>query len=206
MDTKNLMKELEMILMSKVLYVLDNNSNKEYKYNICEDTIIYHFSINSSCDVIINLVTEGVKVCYYYNNINYDDNEFRIKVNHVKKNTYSETYNHGVNVFSNKLTYFVDGSVLKESSKCICNQENQIINLRDGKSTILPILLIDNYDVDSNHSAYIGKFRDDWMFYLMSRGISKEESYRLLLRGFLINSDSILLDKISEFVSEIEKI
>ena len=195
-----------MIVMSKVLYVLDNNEKSEYKYNICEDTIIYHFSINSSSKVEVNLVTEGVTLYYYYNNINYDNNEFKIKVNHMEDNTHSELFNHGVNVFVNKLTYYVDGSVPKKSSKCICNQENQIINMDNGKSTILPILLIDNYDVDSNHSAYIGKFRDEEIFYLMSRGISRSMANRLLLRGFLINSDSIELEKILEFAGEIDKI
>ena len=192
--------------MNKILYVLDNNETKDYKYNIVEDTIIYHFSINSSCNVEVNLVTEGVTLHYYYNNINYGDNEFHIRVNHKKSNTHSEVYNHGVNVETNKLNYIVDGIVPKTSSKCICNQDNQIINMKDGKSTICPNLLIDNYDVDSNHGAYIGKFSDEKIFYFMSRGISREEANRLLLNGFLINSDSIDLGKINLFLKEIEKI
>ena len=192
--------------MSKVIYIVEDNENKNYKYNIKEDTIIYHFSINSSSEVIIDLDKEGVRLDYYYNNINYDDNKFSIKVNHLKKNTHSELYNHGVNVFCNKLMYYVDGVVFKNSSKCICNQDNQIINMDNGKSTICPNLLIDNYDVDSNHAAYIGKFKDEAMFYLMSRGISREVAYRLLLNGFLINSDSIEKDKIKLFLDEIEKI
>ena len=192
--------------MSKIIYVVDNNDNKEYKYNICEDTIIYHFSINSSSNVEVNLITEGVTLHYYYNNINYDNNKFCINVNHKASNTHSEVYNHGVNVGTKRLDYLVNGIVPKSSSKCICNQDNQIINMDNGKSTILPILLIDNYDVDSNHGAYIGKFRDEEMFYLMSRGISKEDSYRLLLNGFLINTDSIDMNKIDLFVKELENI
>ena len=192
--------------MSKVLYVVDDNENKNYKYNIKEDTIIYHFSINGSSEVEIDLEKEGVTLYYYYNNINYDDNKFSIKVNHLESNTHSEIFNHGVNVFCNKLMYYVDGIVPKSSSKCICNQDNQIINMDNGKSTICPNLLIDNYDVDSNHAAYIGKFKDELMFYLMSRGISREVAYRLLLNGFLINSDSIEKDKIKLFLDEIEKI
>ena len=192
--------------MSKIIYVVDNNDNKEYKYNICEDTVIYHFSINSSSNVEVNLITEGVTLYYYYNNINYDDNKFWINVNHKVSNTHSEVYNHGVNVKTKKLDYLVNGIVPKSSSKCICNQDNQIINMDNGKSTILPILLIDNYDVDSNHGAYIGKFREEELFYLMSRGISKEDSYRLLLNGFLINTDSIDMSKIEVFVKELENI
>ena len=78
--------------------------------------------------------------------------------------------------------------------------------MNDGKSTICPNLLIDNYDVDSNHGAYIGKFSEEKLFYLMSRGINREDSYRLLLESYLINSDSIDVNKIERFVKEIEKI
>lgn len=195
--------------MNKILYVIDNANDVEktnYEYNIDEDTIIYHFSIDCSSKVNINLVKENVTLYYYYNNINYSDNTFEITINHLCSNTHSELFNHGVNVYDKKLTYVVNGVVLKDSYKCICNQDNQIINMIDGKSTICPNLLIDNYDVNSNHSAYIGKFRDDEIFYLMSRGISREVGYRLLLNGFLINSDSIDKNKINLFLDEIEKI
>lgn len=192
--------------MSKILYVLDDNKKTSYKYNISEDTIIYHFSINSSSDVEINLEVENVTVYYYYGNINYDDNTFNIKVNHLASNTHSEVFNHGVNVFDNKLSYYVDGIVPKNSNKCICNQENQIINMNDGKSTICPNLLIDNYDVESNHAAYIGCFKEDILFYMMSRGISREVASRLLLNGFLINSDSIDMNKLAKFILEIKNI
>lgn len=193
-------------MMSKILYIIDNNEYKKYKYNIDEDTIIYHFSINGSSDVEVNLVKEDVTLYYYYNNINYSDNKFSIEVNHVASNTHSEVFNHGVNVNCNYLTYTVNGVVPKSSNSCICNQDNQIINISDGKSTIKPNLLIDNYDVDSNHAAYIGKFRDSYMFYLMSRGISRKNAYLLLLKSFLINTDSIDLSKIDDFLKEIEKI
>lgn len=192
--------------MSKILYIVDNNDNTKYDYDIEEDTIIYHFSINSSSTVNINMKVENTTLYYYYNNINYDDNCFRIRINHLNSNTHSEVFNHGVNVNDKKLDYDVEGIVLKTTPKCICNQDNQIININNGKSTILPKLLIDNYDVDSNHAAYIGGFREDDLFYIMSRGISKKKAYKLLLNAFLINTDSIDRDKITRFVEEIEKI
>ena len=119
--------------MSKILYVLDNNKNKDYKYDIKEDTIIYHYSINSSSKVDINLVKEDIELNYYYNTINYDDNKFSITVNHKSNNTHSEVYNHGINMNTNKLTFDVTGVVPKSSSKCICNQDNQIINMKQMK-------------------------------------------------------------------------
>ena len=191
--------------MSKILYVVDINKDKKYNYDIDEDTIIYHYSINSSSNVDIKL-DKDIRLDYYFNTINYDDNKFSINVKHKSNNSHSEVYNHGINMNTNKLTFDVTGVVPKEYSKCICNQDNQIINMDNGKSTILPKLLIDNFDVDSNHAAYIGKFRDEDLFYLMSRGISRDMSYRLLLNGFLLNSDSIELERIKEFVDEINRI
>jgi len=192
--------------MNKILYIVDKDESKDYRYDIEEDTIIYHFSINSSSKVEIHMIQEGVTLYYYYNNINYDNHLFDIRVFHDKSNTHSELFNHGVNLKNKKLDYYVEGIVPKESSKCVCNQENQIINMSDGKSTIFPNLLIDNYDVDSNHSAYIGKFSEEKIFYMMSRGLSREEADRLLLNGFLINSDSIDVHQIELFMNEIEKI
>lgn len=192
--------------MSKILYIIDHDETKNYEYHIEEDTTIYHFSINSTVHVNITLDAPGVCLSYYYSNINYDDSSFSIEVLHRASNTHSEVVNHGVNVHQNKLAYYIDGVVLKESKQCICNQENQIMNLQDGKSTICPNLLIDNYDVDSNHSAYIGKFRDETLFYLMSRGISHRVAYRLLLQGFLIPECDRKKEEVVLFLREIEKI
>ena len=144
--------------MSNILYLHDTNNKN---IDLEEDTIIYHFNINSSSDININLNKDNITLYYYYNDINYDDNEFKIKINHKKSNTKSYLYLHGVNVNNNKLKYWVDGIVPKECFNCTCNQDNQIINLNDGKSKIWPNLLISNYDVEANHSAYIGKFNED---------------------------------------------
>ena len=190
--------------MSKVIYI--DGLKDKYKFDIEEDTIIYHYNINKSYDVEINLNKENITLNYYYNNINYDDNEYRIKINHNKSNTNSFVYNHGVNINDKKLHYWVDGVIPKSSSNCNCNQDNQIINIKNGKSKIWPNLLVDNYDVLANHSAYIGKFREDLLFYLMSRGISRKDSYKLLLNGFLLNTDSVDREKIKDFVLEIDKI
>ena len=191
--------------MNKIIYILDNNQTTDYHFEIDQDTIVFHYSINSSSSVSVKMKNENINLSYYYNNINYDDNKFHISVYHEKSNTHSELYNHGVNVKNNKLDYYVEGIVPKDSTNCICNQENQIINMGNGKSTICPNLLIDNYDVVSNHSAYIGSFSEDNLFYLMSRGISRDEANYLLLHGFLINS-SVDKDRIELFLKELANI
>ncbi|WP_028561972.1 Fe-S cluster assembly protein SufD [Paenibacillus pinihumi] len=48
-----------------------------------------------------------------------------------------------------------------------------------------PILLIDEDDVTAGHAASVGQVNPEQIFYLMSRGISKQEAERLIIHGFL---------------------
>ncbi|MNJ56321.1 FeS cluster assembly protein SufD [compost metagenome] len=48
-----------------------------------------------------------------------------------------------------------------------------------------PILLIDEDDVTAGHAASVGQVNPEQIYYLMSRGITKEEAERLIIYGFL---------------------
>ena len=174
---------------NKELYIVDK-TNQSRTYNVSENSklVVYQYGINIDNDIIVNLNGENAEVEYHYSTINYDDHKYKIVVNHNSSKTISNIYNHGVNVKDNKLDFDITGYVPNKSDKSECNQKNQILNVEDGKSTILPKLLIDNYDVVSSHSAYIGKFKDEILFYLMSRGISEKVSYDLLIKSFLVNN------------------
>jgi Fe-S cluster assembly protein SufD len=104
---------------------------------------------------------------------------------HNYKNTISNIINKGVNILDGTLTFNITGIVYNKVVDCVINQNNRIINLNDNKCSINPNLLIDENDVEANHSALIGKFSDKELFYLMSRGIKKEIAINLLIKGFL---------------------
>lgn len=48
-----------------------------------------------------------------------------------------------------------------------------------------PILLIDEDDVKAGHAASVGQVNPEQVFYLMSRGISRDDAHRLIIYGFL---------------------
>lgn len=195
---QNLEKTLDIFLEkdTKMVYeVLENSSLR-----------LYIYSINKSNSLEVHLNGNNATVELHYSTINYDSNMCNVDIYHNYSNTKSNIYNHGLNVFNKKLNFNINGHVLKESDNCICNQENQIINLKDGDSIIRPNLFIDNYNVVSSHSAYIGKFREDELFYLMSRGLSRNKSYDLLIKSFLTNSLENESESLNRFIKEIEKI
>ena len=143
-EITNEMAREEMKNKLSVSWLKNNNLNIKFDIKKGETLNIYHYVFNKSVNVIINLNGENAKVNYHFSVISLSDNNFKIEVNHNSKNTESNIFNHGVNVLNNKLSFDVTGLVPKDISKCICNQENQIINLSDGTSLIKPNLLIRN--------------------------------------------------------------
>ena len=179
--------------------------NEDIIYNVFDNAklLVYDYNYDSSKKVEVNLNSEYSSIEYHYSSRNINNNNFIISINHNKSNTSSNLYNHVINKDCNTFVLDVSSKVNKDCSKCICNQDNQIINLNDGKGIILPNLLIDNYDVESSHSAYIGSFKEDSIYYLMSRGISREKSIDLLTKSFLINGGNQDIEIVKEYIGDI---
>ena len=55
----------------------------------------------------------------------------------------------------------------------------------ESRSDTIPIIEINNDSVDIGHEAKIGRISDEAIFYLMSRGISKDEAKAMIVRGFV---------------------
>ncbi|MDE7263307.1 MAG: SufD family Fe-S cluster assembly protein [Anaeroplasmataceae bacterium] len=112
--------------------------------------------------------------------------EFTQRIEHKSKQTESNISNFGVALHSGEITFETTGQILKGMAKSKCVQLSKGIVLDDDSSvTSKPILLIDEFDVTANHGASIGKMSDDSLFYLMSRGLSKQEAFLLILEGIL---------------------
>lgn len=192
---------------TKEIYLFTNEDTKRV-FHLEENShlVVYHYNIDNNIEIEIHLDGKGAEVEYHFSTINYKSHSLIMQIYHNNKKTVSNVFNHGVNINDNKLSFQVVGNVLSKSSGCTCNQENQIINLENGKSTILPNLLIDNYDVSSSHSAYIGKFRDDILFYLMSRGLDRQKSNELLIKGLLLNGGDQEQKEVLMLQKEIENI
>lgn len=54
-----------------------------------------------------------------------------------------------------------------------------------SKSDTIPVLDINNDEVDIGHEAKIGRISDEAIFYLMSRGVDEVEARGMIVRGFV---------------------
>lgn len=55
----------------------------------------------------------------------------------------------------------------------------------ESRSDTIPVIDVENDDVDLGHEAKIGRISEEAIFYLMSRGISEEEAKAMIVRGFV---------------------
>lgn len=154
---------------------------------------------------IINLDEENSRFEYNLKTISEKEEAYDIITYHNASNTTSVINPNGVNIKEGKLKFNVSSFVPKGKIKCDASQNNKIINLTTNECIINPNLYIDEYDVVANHSAWIGSFKEEEIFYLQSRGINKEEATKLLIKGFLTSKLEITEEELENIKNIIDE-
>ncbi len=186
--------EIDISLLENVSSsILENVSGEQIKlcskYNLQKDSSLIIRNINNITSIkeqsVFSLNGENASIKRVLKTISCCKEQYETIVYHNSKYTKSDIINNGVNIESGVLEFNVSSIVPEKMAKCYVNQSNRIINLTNNKCSISPNMYIDCFDVVANHSAFIGTFKDDELFYLQSRGISKLDATKLLIRGFL---------------------
>ena len=174
-------------------------------------------------DLKINVKDNSSLTINYFNQIDELDTSFSITVNNKSKFTLNHSFinNHKYNLNINtdflkeesnininihglndqgKLNINVDGYVKTDKVNNYLDENIRIINLNDGEVTSNPNMFIDTSKVIANHNTTIGSIREDELFYLMSKGLDREKSIKLITKGFLIKNitDNNMKTKINE--------
>lgn len=197
------------VMDNMCLYVLEfgNNTKNKVVYNLKENSkvIVNKISVDNSDKVYINLDGENANIVFNTGIINKENNLYYQMINHNWSNTFSTVSNHAINVSDNDFTFDIDAKVFNDSKNCVTNQDNKIINIGCGKNEIKPNLLVDNNLIEANHSAYIGTFNKDIIFYLQTRGLPKDKIDELMITGFLLEKMELMEDereKLTIFIKE----
>ncbi|NUU60074.1 Fe-S cluster assembly protein SufD [Paenibacillus agri] len=92
-------------------------------------------------------------------------------------------------VMTGQSTAIINGitKIEKGASGTNGQQTERVLMLSpEARGDANPILLIDEDDVKAGHAASVGQVNAEQLYYLMSRGINKEEAQRLIINGFLM--------------------
>lgn len=89
----------------------------------------------------------------------------------------------------------ITGKILKGAKNVKCYQKSRCLTFEDPRQAkILPILEIDDNDVEAAHSLSSGTIDEDVLFYMNSRGLSKKDALKLLLESYLIPNEDFYND------------
>ncbi|SDH64742.1 Fe-S cluster assembly protein SufD [Planococcus glaciei] len=111
---------------------------------------------------------------------------FTTTVTHWGKNSEGQILTHGVMKEAASAIFNGIGKIEHGASKANAEQESRVLMLSPkARGDANPILLIDEDDVTAGHAASVGRVDPLQLYYLMSRGITKQEAERLVIHGFL---------------------
>lgn len=210
LELDNVDKEIFLVVSENVnvtFNLLGKNSNLKIKIKVLENSTltINILLLDSNSDIMVEL--SGKNATIYINNslISNTNSLNKIDVFHLMENTSSYLCNHGYSLNRANIILDVNAYIPKNSSKCISKQDNQIIEKDNSMSQINPNLYIENYDVDASHSAYIGRFKDEYLFYMMSRGINIKDATYLLLKAYLLGNFKLKENTYDNYMNTITK-
>jgi len=177
----------------------DIKVNNRYIVNNGELKVNKFYHNNSVLEKIdIDLYNEG-KIDYRFSNVCKNEESYEININHNGVATVSSINNKSIAMNSSKLNFVINSIVKKEYEKSVLDQNTRIVTFGDSDSKISPNMFIDCDDVEARHGSIVGTFKDDLVFYLMSRGIEYNDAVKLLVKGYLfsnLDTDSYLREKI----------
>mgnify|MGYP004569191361 CR=1 FL=1 len=109
----------------------------------------------------------------------------QVKVVHEAPYSMSNMDNYGIAKDAGSLHIDGIGTITKGNHKSSSHQVNKILMFNDDcQAQANPYLYIDEYDVDAGHGASVGKIDDEQLYYLQSRGLSKEQALHLITLGY----------------------
>lgn len=174
-----------------ILSVLENERNIKFEINIFNGNVVFNnISYNSSnMNLEVNLNEKDSLFDLYNSVICNKSVTYNINVNHNKSYTISNIYNNGLTKDDGSICFNVSSYAPKKSKYCNINQDSKIISLnKTNKNSINPVLLIDEFESNAKHAAFIGDFNKNELFYLMTRGINEVDAKYLLIKGLLIGT------------------
>ena len=113
--------------------------------------------------------------------------EHRVFVDHSKPNCYSRVTYKGALQGKDAHSVWIGDCLIREAADGTDTYElNRNLVLSEGaKADSVPNLEIENGEIiGAGHASATGRFDDEQLFYLMSRGIAEADARRLVVRGF----------------------
>jgi len=147
------------------------------KYNLIQNTSI---DVNENSSLIINTTYLGIET----KNIVFD-------LYNKKFDSVVEISNNIVCLDNADFSLDCIGTIVKGAKRSKCHQKSHCLTIDNPKKArVLPVLNIDENDVEASHSLSSGTIDEEILFYMNSRGLGKKEALNLILKSYLMPNDN----------------
>lgn len=206
----NLNLELKENITVKLFILSINNniiSNITYNLKKHSNLILFKFYNNKEVEEKekIYLEQEYSSISYNFSSICKKNEKYKMQIYHNDNHVTSNISNKCLGNNNSKISFDIDSILDKGNIGCYMNQDTKIICMGDVDAKINPNMYIEEDDVEARHGSVIGKFNDEDLFYLMSRGIPKEEAIKLMIKGFILSNLVVNMDNRAKILEIINK-
>lgn len=160
-------------------YIIDNGSLEIIKF---------YNNMSVKENIQIDLNNPGCMVCYKFANICRLNEDYTININHNASNTISNINNKSIALKNSHLNFVINSNVLSSSTGSKMNQNTRIVVMGECDTAISPNMFTPLDDIEAKHGSIIGSFKEDEIFYLMSKGINYYDTLKLLIKGYLFSN------------------
>lgn len=83
------------------------------------------------------------------------------------------------------------GTIVKGAKRSKCHQKSHCLTIDSPKKArVLPVLNIDENDVEASHSLSSGTIDEEVLYYMNSRGLNSKQALNLILKSYLMPNDN----------------
>lgn len=159
-----------------------NNSNVDINYIILDR---YNLIQNTKIDVNKN---STLKVNAIYLAVNKKEVVFDLY--NKQADTIVDINNNIVCLEDSEFSLDCIGSIVRGAKRSKCHQKTHCLTMDNPKKArVLPVLNIDENDVEASHSLSSGTLDEEILFYMNSRGLDKKHALNLVLKSYLMPND-----------------
>ncbi len=175
---------------------IDLSQSNESLFTLQANEKTVFFLLNRSGEIIFELAGENAEAHIFAFALEKDViQNLSIIQKHTARNTTSEVVFRSVLGGKAESHYRGLIHIEKTANQSAATQESRALLLsKDARHTSIPSLEILPRDVICHHKASATPFNEDSLYYLESRGLTKEEASHLLIRGFIETSFESMLD------------
>ena len=206
---------LEMIVSPSVVakvfvFSVSNDLSIQNHYVLSRDSQLllsqFYYNFNTCENTSIDLNGEKAFFSEGFSSISRGVDEYHITVNHNACFVSSDIRNQCIGMDQSSMTIEINSVLAKGNLSCVMDQTSRILTLGDVDARIVPNMFIDEDSVVAKHGSVIGGFREEEIFYLMSRGIPYQEAVNLLIKGFIFSNLVVDMEKRASILSIIQNL